>query len=166
MQQPLSRIALRRSALVPACLAVACLVVACREPTDAARADGACRQTYEFNNSGCFEVRGQVVGAGGQGIAGIYVGPRPVSTRGGFNTAYTTTDAAGQFRIRLSRMFGSAPAAGQPDTLSVHVVAFDPRSAGVGIPARVRDSVLTIVTVAPVGATPTPVDVRIVLTAP
>ena len=160
MQQSPHQTATRLTALVYASGAVAC-----HDPTDA-RLDGACRQTYEFGNSGCFEVRGEVVGTSGQPLRDILVGPRPASSRAEFNADYAATDAMGRYRVRLSRMAGSPPASGLPDTLSVYIVAADPRSAGVGIPARVRDSVLAVVTVAPVGAVPTPSEVRITLAIP
>lgn len=139
--------------------------VACRDPIEAGIA-GACPQTYEFGNTGCFEVRGTVVGTAGQALAGIFVGPRPITTRAGFNSYFATTDAAGRFNVRLARMFGRPPLDGTPDTLSVYVVAVDPRTAGVGIPATVRDSALVVVTVAPVGAVPTPNEVRLTLAVP
>lgn len=142
--------------------------VACRIPV---AADGgadprACQQTYEFGNTGCLEVQGQVVSASGLPLAGMSVGPRPLPGPAVFNSDYATTDAAGQFRIRLSRISGAPPPKGTPDTLSVYVVAADPRSADVGIPARVRDSVLTVVTIAPVGTIPTPAVVRVPLPVP
>jgi hypothetical protein len=122
----------------------------------------ACRQTYEFGNSGCFEVEGQVVNVAGQGLAGIYVGPRYLSMRDYFNTSYATTDTGGRFRLRLMR-FGARPTGLQSDTLSVYITAFDARTAGVGVPATSRDSVLAVVTVAPVGTAPVPTMVRITL---
>lgn len=128
--------------------------------------DGACRQTFEFGNTGCAEVRGRVVGAAGQTLAGISVVPWPVSTQAAFATDYAMTDGAGQFRVRMSRMIGRPPEGGAPDTLSVWIVAADPRSAGVGVPANVRDSVLTVVTVAAVGTVPTSAEVHITLAVP
>ncbi len=99
-------------------------------------------------------------------MAGISVGPRPVPGPSLFNSAYQMTGSAGSFRLRLSRMIGQPPAGAVPDTLSVHVIASDPRSAGIGSPATVRDSVLTIVTVAPVGTIPQAAQVRITLQVP
>jgi hypothetical protein len=137
---------------------------ACLGPTDDGD-DGSCLQTYEFGNTGCVEVRGQVVSTNGQALAYIIVTPRPASKTIGFDGGYATSDADGRFRVRLSRMAGVPPAGGMPDTLSVYVVATGPESAGINIPASVRDSVLTVVSVAPVGKVPTPAEVRIVLPA-
>jgi hypothetical protein len=63
-------------------------------------------------------------------------------------------------------MVGDRPAGTGPDTISVYVIATDPLSAGVGIPATIRDSVLTTATVAPVGEIPEPAAVRITLQKP
>lgn len=127
----------------------------------------ACQQTYEFGNTGCFEIVGQVVGARGQALSGISVGARSeVGPSTLFTSNYQMTDAMGQFRIRLSRMLGHPPLDARPDTLSVFVVAADPRSASVGVPASVVDSVLTLVTVAPVGAIPVTAEIRIILPVP
>lgn len=127
----------------------------------------ACQQTYEFGNTGCFEVAGQVVGARGQALSGISVGLRPIpGLHTLFSANYQVTDAMGQFRIRLSRMLGFPPSDARPDTLSVVVFATDPRSAGVGVPALVVDSVLTLVTVAPVGVVPKATEIRILLPVP
>ena len=153
-------------------LVVGCILMACHSPrsqTAAVLPDIACPQTSEFGNTGCFEVRGQVIGAAGQPLAGIFVGPKPapsphpVPVPAMFNTVNVPTDSAGQFRVRLMRMFGDAPAGGEPDTLSVYVVAVDRSSGGLGVPPRIRDSALVLVRLAPAGAVPTPVKVRITL---
>ncbi|MBI2408593.1 MAG: hypothetical protein HYV19_09870 [Gemmatimonadetes bacterium] len=141
---------------------IAALAVACSGLTNTDDAGGACRQTYEFSNSGCLEVRGQVVSTIGRGLGGMLVSVRPLRTSWGFPTTFATTDTSGRFRIRLTRMVGSPPSAGTPDTLSCYVSASQPVAPGSGA-AVVRDSVLTVVTVAPVGATPVPAEVRITL---
>ena len=110
-----------------------------------------CDQTYEFGNFGCTDIAGQVLGSAGQPLPGISVGPRYLPDRHDFNSPFVDTDAEGRFHLRLHR-FGAPPPAGQPDTVSLYIRALDFRSAGVNIPARVRDSVLIQVTVAPVGA--------------
>jgi hypothetical protein len=164
-----SSIPLRRArpVHVARCLTAAAIgfLGACRPPT---RVDdhGVCRQTYEFSNTGCFEVEGAVVGTAGQPLTGIAVGPRYLHDDALFNTQYVTTDDAGQFRFRASRMLGSPPSEPRPDTVSVYVIAADPRSAGLNVTATVRDSVLVVVTVAPVGTVPTPAVVRITLPVP
>ena len=127
----------------------------------------ACRQTYEFGNTGCFEIAGHVVGARGQGLEAILVSTRPPSgPDAAFNSGYPTTDSTGRFRIRAARMLGQPPANGAPDTLSVYVFAVDIRGLGVGVPATIRDSVLTVVTVAPVGTAPQVAGVHITLPIP
>jgi hypothetical protein len=127
----------------------------------------ACQQSFEFGNTGCFEVSGQVVGLRGQALGGISVGPQPVpGPNASFNSAYQTTDSTGRFQIRLSRMAGGPPANGAPDTISVYVVAVDLRSTGPGVPATIVDSVLTSVTLAPVGTVPSAAEVRIILPVP
>jgi hypothetical protein len=95
----------------------------------------------------------------------MFVSPGYLSTRDGFNSPYSTTDAHGRFRFRLTR-FGSPPPVGGPDTVSLYIRALDPRSAGVNIPARVRDSVLIQVTLAPVGAVAPETNVEIRLPTP
>lgn len=136
-------------------------VAGCRGPTD--NSDGVCPQTYEFANTGCLEVRGVVVGMRGQPLPGISVVSR--STQAGIAASPATTDATGSYRLRLMRMTGARPQAG-PDTASVYVVASDRTSADVGAGARVRDSVLALGTIAPVGQVPTPSQARVVLPFP
>lgn len=138
-------------------------VAGCRGPTD--NADGVCPQTYEFANPGCLEVRGVVVGMRGQPLPGISVVSRSRSTQAGFAASPATTDATGSYRLRLMRMAGARPKAG-PDTASVYVVATDRTSVDVGAGARIRDSVLVLGTIAPVGQVPTPSQVRVVLPVP
>ena len=110
-----------------------------------------CQQTYEFGNSGCADITGQVLGPAGQPLSGMSVGPSYIPGREEFNSPFRDTDVDGRFRIRLHR-FGAPPPAGNPDTVSLYIRATDPRSAGLNIPARVRDSVRIQVTVAPVGS--------------
>lgn len=141
------------------------LIVGCRNPTDLADSL-ACQQTYEFGNTGCFEIVGHVIGSRGQALAGISVGPRSALGQNVFGSAYQMTDSAGSFRLRSFRMVGQPPAGAVPETHSVYVIATDPRTAGLGSPATVRDSVLTIVTVAPVGTIPQAAQVRITLPVP
>lgn len=125
----------------------------------------ACRQTYEFGNTGCVDIAGQVVGSAGQPLAGMVVGPGMMSTPVGLNAVYDETDANGRFEIRLTRFAGEPPRAG-PDTLSLYVRALDPRSAGLDVPATVRESVLVRVTLAPVGSVPRTTSVVIRLPMP
>lgn len=169
------RASLRLSTLcgptVVACAAAA-VVTACRSPVgqrDEARSSRTCPQTYEFGNTGCVEVIGQVVGLRGQPLTGISVGLRHTSVSEApgqaFSSAFTWSDSAGAFRLRAMRMVGRPPRTG-PDTISLWVHGADPRSSGVGVPARVRDSVLVVGTVSPVGAVPEPTVVRLVLPAP
>lgn len=146
-------------------LALIILMAGCRNPAENGD-PRACQQTYEFGNTGCFEVAGQVVGARGQALSGISVVVHPIPGPSQlFNSPYQTTDTTGQFRIRPSRMFGRPPLDASPDTLSVWVHATDPRSAPVGKPL-VSDSVRTLVTVAPVGVIPVRVEIRIILPVP
>ena len=143
------------------------LLAACRDLTGNDKGDpDACQQTYEFGNTGCFEVQGQVVGARGQPLRGIYVGLRPLAKPNVFDSRGGTTDSAGEFRIRLSRVLGMPPVDQTSDTLSVYVLAADLRSASVGAPPQVRDSVLAKATIAPVGVVPFPAIVRVVLPVP
>jgi hypothetical protein len=129
------------------------------EPTVA----GACVQSYEFGNYGCAEIVGTVVNEQQQPLPGISVGPVHLPDRGAFNTVYSDSDGNGRFKFRIMRF--TAPET-SPDTVSLYVRAADPRSAGVNIPARVRDSVLVNVTLAPVGRVPTPAVVVITLNTP
>lgn len=120
----------------------------------------ACEQTYEFGNSGCAEIAGTVLDRQDRALPGMIVGPRYVFPGAPFNTPYATTDSAGRFRLRITRFGADAPAVG-PDTTSLFVLAYDPRSSGVNVPATVRDSVLVRVTVVPVGRVPEPALVTI-----
>lgn len=147
-------------------LFVGCILTARHSQTTAVLPDSSCPQSSEFGNTGCFEVRGQVIGTAEQALAGIAVDARPRPSRAQFTTAYVTTDATGHFRARQLRMFGAAPAAGMPDTISVYVVATDRNSVGLGVPPRIHDSVRVVVTIASMGAVPTPVRVRITLPVP
>jgi hypothetical protein len=142
------------------CMAALCIPTGCDSPTDVRRDSGACRQTYEFGNTGCADIQGTVVDGRGVAQAGIVVGPRYLPDRDGFNTVYATTNAEGRFRFRISRYWGNPPAVG-PDTMSLFVYAADPRTAGVGVPAAVRDSVLGNITIAPIGSIPEPLEIAI-----
>lgn len=158
---------LRRSRAV-SCATYAALVslaAGCYSPVESDD-PRACQQTSEFGNTGCFEVEGQVVGLRGQSLGGILISSRAVVVHEQFSSGSQSTDAKGRFTIRLMRMFGKPPANSAPDTLSVYVHAVDPRSAGAGVPATVRDSVLTFVTMAPIGALPQTATVQIVLPVP
>ena len=119
---------------------------------------GSCEQTYEFGNTGCAEIEGTVRDRQDRALPGMIVGPRYLAS--GFNTPYATTDSDGRFRLRITRFAANPPAVG-PDTATVYVLAYDPRSSGINIPATVRDSVLALVTVAPVGQVPAPTVVTI-----
>jgi hypothetical protein len=89
-----------------------------------------------------------------------------VRTLGDFSTgAATLTDTTGPFRLRAFRLIGRPPAAGS-DTASAYVIAADPRTAGLNIPATVRDSILVLMTLTPVGSIPAPARVRITLPVP
>jgi hypothetical protein len=134
--------------------------IACASPFDPNT--GACRQTGEFGNTGCIEIRGIVIDQNGAPQTGISVGPRFLPGRDVFNTVYVTTGLDGHFKFRVSRHSGGPPMSG-PDTTSLFVHAADPQSAGVGMPATVRDSVLGQATIAPVGRVPEPLEVTIQL---
>ena len=61
-----------------AALFVGCFLAACHSQTTAVVPDSGCPQTSEFGNTGCFEVRGQIIGAAGQALSGLAVNPRPL----------------------------------------------------------------------------------------
>ena len=153
-----------------ACLlgaAVACVSVfgACGSPTRGEEDPRLCPKTYEFGNHGCADVVGQVLGSAGQPLGGITVSPRYRADIHGFDSPYRTTDPEGRFRLRLTRFSGLPPTEG-PDTVSVYIGAFDPRSAALNVPATVHDSVLVQVTVAPVGAAASVTEVVVRLPTP
>ena len=127
------------------------VVSACTSSTRSEVDPRLCQQTYEFGNYGCADITGQVLGSAGQPLPGISVGPIFLPGREEFNSPFANTDADGRFRLRLHR-FGAPPPTGNSDTVSLYIRAIDPRSAGLNSPARVRDSVLVQLTVAPVGA--------------
>jgi hypothetical protein len=118
-----------------------------------------CVQTYEFGNTGCFVVTGQVVGANGQALSAARIFSRlsPDIESSVFAFVIDVPDSSGRFRVLARRMAG-LPAPGQ-DTVGVVVGAFWP-------PTLRRDSVFVTATLAPVGQIPNPVDVRIILPVP
>lgn len=140
-------------------------LLACRSAVDPSGTRACPAALGEFGSTGCVELTGQVVGLSGQPLAGIYVGPRYLQGREVFNTVYATTDAAGAFTFRVSRMSGRTPAPG-PDTVSFWVHGADPRTAAVNVPARVQDSVLVQAMVSPAGTIPTATAVRLTLPSP
>jgi hypothetical protein len=157
-----------RSGLHPALLATAALAAGCRAPAgprDEPQPSRACAQTYEFGNTGCADLVGVVVGLRDQPLPGILVTLRPGAQGNGLGAGSATTDTAGAFRLRAIRYGGQPPASG-PDTASLWVAGADPRTSGLGVSARVRDSVLVQVSVSPVGAVPAPAAVRLMLPAP
>lgn len=121
---------------------------------------GICRHDSEFGTTGCADIRGIVTDQDGRARAGISVGPHFPTDDHMFSTPYVMTGSDGGFSFRVRR-YSPGPAASGPDTASVFVRAVDPSTAGVGIPATVRDSVLGVVTIAPVGSTPVPLQVTI-----
>ena len=167
MQRPHSR------TISLATAAVLMLPVACGSPTDVRSEPRHCSRTSEFGNTGCADIEGVVLDASSHGVAGISVGARflasPVvidrAVPGMLGDAAATTDRDGRFRLRITRYSGGPPSAG-PDTLSVLVNAEDTRQIGGGVLPTVRGSVLTQVTLAPVGATPAVVTITIRLPLP
>jgi hypothetical protein len=139
-------------------LAVA-LLLGCRdvaEPPDSR----ACPQTYEFGNTGCTVIAGDVRGARNQPLAGISVGPRPSADGGQFNTPYVSTNDNGRFQLRLTR-FASAVSEGASVWIRATVVPTPEERI-----ATIFDSVLVRVRIAPVGQVPDTADVTIVLPVP
>lgn len=141
--------------LCPLILGLASLLNSCSAPSGIKIDPNVCQQTFEFGNSGCADIQGNVLNSRDEGLSGIVVTSHFLPGSDAFNGAPSTTDGAGRFTLRITRFIGAVPSSG-PDTVSVFIVAADPRSAGVRIPATVRDSVLTRVTIAPVGTVPVP----------
>ena len=135
------------------------VLLGCRNPSDPPPVDErTCYQTYEFGNSGCLEVTGQVVGANGQPLIDVPVFGRVVPDTGFLVFDVTArTDTAGRFRLRATRMVG--PVTPRRDSIRVCVGAM-------WIPTRARDSVFVTTTVAPVGEIPDALNVRIALPVP
>ena len=128
----------------------------CRNPDAPDRQ--ACYQTYEFGNTGCLEVTGQVVGTNGQPLKDVPLFARSVPDTAGIAfVSGLTTDASGKFRVRAIRMLGQPTA--HRDSARVYVGAL-------WRPTLIRDSVFVTATLAPVGKIPDAVDVRIVLPVP
>jgi hypothetical protein len=137
-------------------------LAACGSPTGDDLSPGACPQTYEFGNTGCAEVQALVVSTAGQPLEGRQVGLISKNRDLGILGEIGSTNARGEFRGRMTRMFGRPPVDGSPDTVTVVVIASDPWSA----PPRIVDSAMVLVTMAPVGAVPSPVQARVVLPIP
>jgi hypothetical protein len=125
----------------------------------------ACQQTFEFANTGCLEVSGQVVGLRDQPLPGVTVTTNYIAHGDAFGTSSAMTDVNGAFMLRATRLAGLPPSVG-PDTLSLWIVGGHPDTGNVGDPAPMRDSVLVQVTVSPVGQIPTTAVARLVLPAP
>ena len=157
-------------------LALLAILSACENPFGSDVEDGGCPRSEggEFGTSGCFEVRGTVVGVDGLPIKRASVGPHYVSKAFGFTTEYVETDTLGQFSFRGTRFGVSGPESVTFDTLTLYVVAVDLRPFGDDdtlvtdgpMPELARDSVLTTVQVFPVGYTPSPSTVQIKLPVP
>lgn len=156
-----------RIAASSVCAAAAlAFVVGCGSLTDPHADSARCEQTHEFGNSGCADVEGVVTYSGGDAAGWVNVFVRYVGGRtDSFGYATTATDANGRFRLRVTRYMVGPPAAG-PDTASFFVIATDLRPLNRGLPPTVRDSVLTRVTIAPVGRRPETTTVSIVLVVP
>jgi hypothetical protein len=123
---------------------------------------GQCRQNAgEFANAGCADVVGNVVGARSQPLPAVDVGLRQAAAAGQLAAPCVQTDARGQFHLRLTRM---APP-GLPDTASVWVGA-TVRPTLPQLAATTRDSVLVVVSVAPIGCVPVAAHVTIALPVP
>ena len=114
-------------------------------------------------NNGCIDVSGQVVGRSGKAQSFVEVAVHAAPGGAFVFGSGTLTDAKGSFRIRSYRFSGEPPQAGKPDTLSIYSVATDRRA---GVVAGISDSVLTVVTVAPIGTVPSAQTVRITLPVP
>ena len=139
--------------------------LSCRAPVELLDDRAVCQQTYEFGNHGCAEVRGQVLGSDGRPLQGVDVGPRYFAgMEGGYNTYYTSTDSAGRFSFRIQR-FSPRPAPVDPDTFSIYVRASIRPPPGGSAPLA-SDSVLTRLTLAPIGGVPIPATVTIQLDYP
>jgi len=133
-------------------------VASCRTAGDPAIDPRACYQTYEFGNTGCLEITGQVVDANGQPLKDIPLFGRAVPDTAGIGFANaTTSDVSGKFRMRAIRMLGQPTS--HRDSVRVYVGAL-------WRPTLRRDSVFVTATIAPVGEIPDAVDVRIVLQIP
>lgn len=121
-----------------------------------------CEQTYEFGNTGCFEISGRVLDRNQRPIerAIISAGPVADSTgeHRGFASAVGYTDHNGQFQVRAHRMF-SMPG-DTANTFRVKVLVARPD------PVLVKDSAFTAVTVAPVGSPANTVVVNFTLAVP
>ena len=146
-------------------IALGLLVAACSNPFAQDDESDACPQTYEFGNLGCAEVRGQVLGSEDAPLSGVSVGPiYPEELAGSYDTYFVFTDESGRFSFRIHRYARGGPPI-TPDTFSIYVrAAVRPRA--VNVPGPAIDSVLTVLTLAPVGETPEPTTVEIRLDWP
>jgi len=145
-------------------IASSTLLIACWSSGDPAPVQG-CHQIFELGNTGCFEIVGIVVGIHEQPLAGISVGPHYLPGKDGFTSSYVTSDANGRFTLRAAQLSGGPPSIG-PDTMSLWIVGIDPTTASVGVPPRVRDSVLAQATISGIGSVPAATSIRLGLPAP
>ncbi len=100
-----------------------------------------------------------MVGANGQPLSGVSVGPAPSADGGQCNTVYDDTDADGRFALRIMRMHRPM---GSSDSVSLWI-----RAAVRPVPPEVNstiiDRTLVRVGVASIGGVPSPVVATIVL---
>ena len=144
--------------------ALAALSAGCRNPAEADL--NTCQQTYEFGNSGCLEVSGEVVTRTNRPLPGFGVAAHALMPDAGLAGTYDVTDANGHFHLRLMRMFLLRAPPSVPDTVSVYVVSADMGGNSIDLRLSVRDSVLVAATIAPIGQIPTASHVRLVLPLP
>lgn len=142
-------------------------MIACQGPTgiEDKADDGTCRQTYEFGNFGCAEITGQVLGSSDQPLtaASIVIRDAPDPNAGYYGNAVTQTNAAGLFRVRVTRLL-PRPIKVVPDTFSIYVLARVIHQ--FGAPPWPPDSALVQVELAPIGAIPKATEVQLRLPFP
>ncbi len=142
----------------PAATVAAALLLACHlgDQRDAR----ACPQTGEFGNYGCAVVEGAVVGARGQPLTGVAVGPGQSADGGQFDTPFDYTDARGRFQLRLTR-YVPAPSDSASVWIHANVLPTPPE-----VVSTIYDSALVRLLIAPVGHLPDTAHVSIVLQVP
>ena len=134
------------------------LLSLCACGTEPQHDDGTCPQTYEFGNHGCAVVRGLVLAADDQPMAGVSVSGLGADDNEGIGFTSMDSRSDGTFELRLIRFLQLSGSEEDSASVWVRAVVRPPPSQNV---ATVRDEVLTRIRIVPVGQIPETVTVTL-----
>lgn len=125
--------------------------LACTEVKDD---PNACQLGYGFGSYGCAEVAGSVLNAANQAVANVNISAGTATDP--FDLAQTSTDATGQFRLRLNRRWLAQNASSDTAPAWVHAKVPAPPA-----PATAHDSIKVLLTFSPLHRRPVAVVVTL-----